>query len=320
MAIVVEKMKLGTAALLLLLSLSALMLSPAYAHAVGGGSSPSTEGPDSIMLTVYCQYEGYVGADCEVSIYRVASFDEDGIITPVAPFDSYSISWDGADSATIRAVANTLEGYILRDGIAPTDFGKADESGVITFPKTVPSLESGYYLVLIESFVEDDAAVESLPVMIPLPYADGSGEPDYQPIITPKFEVMPLEEPVRIEVVKLWEGENPNAPKEVEVQLLRDGEVFDTVTLSAANSWRHTWEDLGAAFEWDVVEKTVLEGYEVLIEKSLHTVSIVNTYVPEEDTPDPKLPQTGALWWPVPVLMLAGLGLFFVGVMRRARG
>jgi len=36
-------------------------------------------------------------------------------------------------------------------------------------------------------------------------------------------------------------------------------------------------------------------------------------------TPPNKLPQTGQLWWPVPVLLSAGLLLLLIGVVRRKR-
>lgn len=45
--------------------------------------------------------------------------------------------------------------------------------------------------------------------------------------------------------------------------------------------------------------------------------------VPEENIPDepvpqgPALPQTGVLWWPVPLLACAGMALFLAGWARR---
>ncbi len=40
---------------------------------------------------------------------------------------------------------------------------------------------------------------------------------------------------------------------------------------------------------------------------------------PKEDTPTGKLPQTGVLWWPVPVLFAAGLILYFLGYITELR-
>ena len=46
-------------------------------------------------------------------------------------------------------------------------------------------------------------------------------------------------------------------------------------------------------------------------------------YLPGEDIPEetvpkgPGLPQTGVLWWPVPILACCGMGLFVIGWARR---
>ena len=41
----------------------------------------------------------------------------------------------------------------------------------------------------------------------------------------------------------------------------------------------------------------------------------------DPDNPeDPRLPQTGMLWWPVPVLAAAGLLLIVMGCIRRRTG
>ena len=59
------------------------------------------------------------------------------------------------------------------------------------------------------------------------------------------------------------------------------------------------------------------------------TFVVTNTYdedVPDEptpispsepDEPEPNLPQTGQLWWPVPLLICAGLLFVIVGLVRR---
>lgn len=51
----------------------------------------------------------------------------------------------------------------------------------------------------------------------------------------------------------------------------RNGEAYDTVTLSASNSWKYTWEDLTDEFEWKVDEPSVPSGYN-------KTVRVYNTY------------------------------------------
>ena len=138
-----------------------------------------------------------------------------------------------------------------------------------------------------------------------------------------------------------WEdgGHEAERPESIVVQLLCGGKVYDTVTLSQDNSWRYQWENLSAGCAWSVVEKTVPDGYTVTVDRQGLTFLVTNTCgeeqpeepgEPEEpDTPDepdtpeepetpggqdePKLPQTGLLWWPVPLLACCGLLLFLIG-------
>lgn len=148
-------------------------------------------------------------------------------------------------------------------------------------------------------------------------------------------------------VQKIWDdsGHTENRPQEVVVQLLKDGVVSSTVTLSASNNWSYTWSGLDANSNWQIVERDVANGYTVLVEREGDLFRVTNTYqedvpvtppstgeseappsaesiepAPEpEPEPEEKLPQTGMLWWPVPVLACGGISLFFAGWARRRR-
>lgn len=48
---------------------------------------------------------------------------------------------------------------------------------------------------------------------------------------------------------------------------------------------------------------------------TVSTVEFTNIY----KTPGNKIPQTGIMWWPVPVLLFAGLAFLMIGVIRRRR-
>ena len=71
-----------------------------------------------------------------------------------------------------------------------------------------------------------------------------------------------------------------------------------------------------------LVEKEV-EGYTVTVTREGITFVVTNTYgetIEDEETPlanKPPLPKTGQLWWPVPVLICAGLLLIIFGLLRR---
>ena len=106
--------------------------------------------------------------------------------------------------------------------------------------------------------------------------------------------------------------------EKIAVQLLENGTVVDTVTLSKENNWEYTWENLDGCSRWQVAEANVPDGYTVAITQE-GTVFIMTNTRPSE--PPPKLPQTGMLWWPVPALACGGLLLIVAGlVVRRRQG
>ena len=127
-------------------------------------------------------------------------------------------------------------------------------------------------------------------------------------------------------MLKVWDDEaGSDRPAEVVVQLLRDGEVYDTVTLNAENNWRYTWSDLDDSYTWTVVEEEC-KGYTVSVERDGITFVVTNTRVTPLPTPPgptdpakPSLPQTGQVWWPVPVLLMCGLLFIIIGLICRRR-
>ncbi len=104
-------------------------------------------------------------------------------------------------------------------------------------------------------------------------------------------------------VEKVWnDNNNPNRPSSITVNLLRDGKVFKTVTLSEADGWSYNWSALADGSDWTVEEVNVAEGYKVGISESGNTFTITNTLTtlptptpdPEETIPDEDVP-TGSV-------------------------
>ena len=128
-------------------------------------------------------------------------------------------------------------------------------------------------------------------------------------------------------VQKVWEdkGYETKRPASIDVVLLKNGVEYNTQTLNEANGWKYTWTDLDGEATWEIKEKSVPAGYEVKTSLENYTVTMTNTYNPENKTTPPsgttkktgKLPQTGMLWWPVPVLGCAGLLLILLGLVRK---
>ena len=257
-----------------------------------------------VGLTITYQDHGTPLSGAVFNIYLVATVNAYGELETTEQFKIFNVDIPGKADDTWRALASTLEGYVLRDNIAATDSGKTDRNGQIAFPTGGKRLTAGLYLVLGERHTQDGYRYDATTFMVMLPSLD-------------------KENNVTRKVLKVWEdkGQEKDRPEEVIVQLLRDGKVFDTVTLNAANNWRYTWTALDNGYSWTVVEKET-DNYTVEVTQEGITFVVKNTH--NEDIPDepttptkPTLPQTGQLWWPVPVLIAAGLLFVVIGLLRR---
>lgn len=293
--------RLSAATLVVLLLFALMPLTVVFAE--------DTDADFGVTISYRDGDKSLVGA--EFKLFFVAYVDETGKSTPTSAFEQY-FGMIGTDSAA------TLEAYILRDNITPIDSGKTDANGIICFPTAEKKLERGIYLIIGERHEQNGKFYDAVPFFVGLP-----GESNIVGASV-KFESTDIPEgefTVKRKVVKLWddEGHESERPKEVTVLLLRNDEVYDTVTLNAKNNWRYEWDKLDGNAKWTVVEKEI-DGYTVEITRDGVSFAITNTRA--DDTPDdkptkPSLPQTGQLWWPVPVLLCAGLICLVIGFACR---
>ncbi len=85
---------------------------------------------------------------------------------------------------------------------------------------------------------------------------------------------------VEITVTKAWNHNGgKDAPEAITITLYKNGESYDTVTLSAANNWTHTWTDLTDASVWSVDETDVPAGYTKQITVDGYAFVITNTRI-----------------------------------------
>lgn len=134
-------------------------------------------------------------------------------------------------------------------------------------------------------------------------------------VITNTHDIPVDETPVERSVLKLWKNDEEHLserPDSIQAALLKDGEVYEIVTLSEDNDWSYHWSMLEAGHDWTVVEYTQLDKYTCVVARDGDTFVLVNQYS--------DIPQTGQTWWPVPILLCAGLTCMVVGMIRRRRG
>ena len=233
-------------------------------------------------------------SDMKVSLYRVA--DENYKLTGV--FSNYSVDL----KQDVQGAANALENRILMDGIEADAYAASDSSGKASFS----GLESGIYLVVGKEVYQDGVFYMPQVSLVSLS-GDLSVDLKYETSVQSS----------RIHVLKVWKRDSKKSrPKSIEVCLLRsDGIVVDKVVLNSDNQWSTTWDNLSTLYTYRVMETSVPSGYKESCSREKDTIILTNTgnYTDKVEKKDDKLPNSGQLWWPVPVLLFVGLVLFGLG-------
>ncbi len=296
-------------------------------------------------LTIDYSYDTTPISGAQFDIYHVATISTTPKFTITADFADYPINVEGLDAAGWNDLALTLKGYVQKDNLKPVNSGKTDASGNLSF-----TMKPGLYLVVGNNLSDGGYSYTCTPSVVCLPDIDtNSNSWSYGVTIKPKARrdtvytpsepeqpVKPSDptEPVKpsnpgsdsvtMKVMKVWEdhGYTSEIPKKVMITLLCDGQDYETVTLNQKNNWRYTWEGLEHGHDWSVVEKEI-KGYTVKVTQENRTFVVTNTSVKTPATPNDKdndkLPQTGMLWWPVPLLLIGGVVFVAIGIRGRRK-
>lgn len=298
-------------------------------------------------ISIVCPVEGM-----ELSLYRVAEYDESGSFTLTERFRKYPVSLEQKSQEGWQGAADALADYIRRDGIT------ADAVFVSGSDRTVcfTDLNRGLYLVLGQTTeLQEDGKIqiyEPQTALIALPEDSketSEGTDPYQVTAVLKFEKNEKPgkpgnpEETKIHVLKVWkQDQEKERPDSIVVELLQtdvkgNTTVADRQTLAKENQWSYTWKNLSTLMRWSVSEADVPNGYTVAVTREGNTVVLTNTAKksgnpdgevnppskkPTDKTTDKtsdKLPQTGQLWWPVLVLLFAGVICLLVGRVLRDR-
>lgn len=269
----------------------------------------------------------YILPDTEFSFYKIADFSETGIFSLTEDFRAYgeqiglNILEDAPEKMTTdtwRGMAISLESVIVRDGVEPAFSSVTDEDGQIY----IANIEKGLYLIMGEMGEDDEHTYNPSAVLVCVPNRDEPGQWDSHPVIEHnKVDVDNKYEEYK--VIKIWndEGNENKRLKEIIVSLYMDGssEPYDIVKLNEDNNWEYIWTNLPIGHSWTVAEEEV-ENYTVEYGVEGNVFSIKNTYQGPETPSEEPLPQTGQLWWPVPILAMLGIALFTLGWVRRTSG
>lgn len=167
----------------------------------------------------------------------------------------------------------------------PSEEKSSDNSGKVVFDNLI----CGAYLVAPVEI--NEGYLNPSPFIVTIPMKDETKNSwIYNIDATPKIEgdKDEVDEKTFISVKKNWQSTS-RTPDSVTVSLVKDGKIFDSVVLSAANNWYFRWDDLDKNHSWNVIETDVPDGYTVSYTTSQMTVVITNTDTDyeEETTTNP---------------------------------
>ena len=177
-----------------------------------------------------------------------------------------------------------------------------DAHGNVTFT----NLPLGLYFMQQTNTVAGYAPCTSFLVTVPNHNTDGYV---YDVNASPKTDIAKLTD---ITIKKVWNTDpSTKTADSVTIQLLRDGVIVETATLSAQNNWQAIYTDMPESDVYSIVEVNVPKGFTATYSQKGYTFTVTNTA---------SLAQTGQLIWPIPVLAMAGLLFLVTGfaILRKA--
>lgn len=335
--------------------LTAISILPTTAFAAG-----KIDTDHNVTLDIQYKYGDVILNDVEFELYRVADISEYAQFTLTEDFKQYPVEIGEYSGAEWDELATTLDSYITRDaskeeGPKAVDSGKTDADGKLSFPNEQESMTPGLYLVIGDSKSVGSYRYTCDPSIVCIPGDDkDANDWVYDVSIFPKSsrkyipdDDNPTTTTVSRKVLKRWSdsGHEDARPDSIEVTLWKDGEEYDSATLSASNNWSYTWTELNKNATWKVTED-VPDGYTVVISREGNTFVVKNSYIPTDVITDPEpptepdnpsgvlgehdenlpfgvlgaydqglLPQTGTTWWLAATLAGVGMLFFALGLM-----
>ena len=285
----------------------------------GAWAAEAVDPTKACSLTLHCSYQLQPLEGMQLFVYRVADGTADTGFTLSGSFASLPVQLSGLSASGWASAAATLAAYIQPNGIAATASVQTDSTGIAT----ITNMAQGLYLVVGETLTIGLNSYIVEPFLVALPSLNQEDIWVYDVNAYPKI-VDPEEDAPYYDllVMKQWVDQGTTAirPDSIEIALLRDGVVYETRTLSAAENWRYTWTNLSNQYVWSAIETTTLADYTVKYQRSANSLVIVNTarsISDDDDDDDKDIPKTGLNWWPVYLLAIAGVVLFTIGWRKR---
>lgn len=270
----------------------------AQAFAAGLYSRPDIDRETS--LEIHYHQRDIDFENVEFQVYKIADMAETVKFDFVRRFEDYPIDFQDEMTASQWVnMAEVLAGYVLRDGLKPDYAGTTDAKGRYA----IPGLDASLYLVIGGSHQREYRTTEkgesvlhrvyyhAAPFLIATPSLDENNISDsewiYDVEVSPKFTASE-DEFISRRILKTWDdaGYESQRPGALLFDLICDGEVQETVELTAGDLWRYQWDELDNTHQWRIVEHAA-GNYRVSARQEGITYVVTNRYnYPSPTRPD----------------------------------
>lgn len=285
------------------IALLMLMLTVALSAAMPINAAEYLDISKPATLTVQFRPEDISAADVRFELFKVADVNEYAELTLTKKFENIPVDLSSPDSGVWASAVEEAETCVSANSLKADYSAVTDKDGNAVFGK----VSAGLYLLRGESFIKDHDVYKPQSYLIMLPNRADDGSWDHDVTSIPKFDKS--DELVDLKVTKKWVGGRLSSrPTEITVILFCNDAEYESVILNADNNWQHTWPQLNAKNNWTVSETSV-EGYTTTIENDGYSYIITNK------STTGGLPQTGMIWWHIPLIAAVGIGFCFAGLL-----
>ena len=176
-----------------------------------------------------------------------------------------------------------------------------DNNGKVLFD----NLNLGVYYIKQTNKIKNFSQMDPILIMLP---KEINNSFEYNIDASPKIEILDLTD---IKIKKIWNTDKKDKIlNHVTIELYKDKEKIETVTLNEENNWEIVIEGLPKSDSYSVKEINLQKGYTVTYNLNEYTFTVTNT---------PSLVDTGQITYVYNIILFIGIMLIIVGIILKRR-
>lgn len=176
-----------------------------------------------------------------------------------------------------------------------------DSNGKVLFD----NLNLGVYYIKQTNKIKNFSQIDPILIMLP---KEINNSFEYNIDASPKIEILDLTD---IKIKKIWNTDKKDKIlNHVTIELYKDKEKIETVTLNEENNWEIVIEELPKSDSYSVKEINLPKGYTVTYNLNEYTFTVTNT---------PSLVDTGQITYVYNIILFIGIMLIIVGIILKRR-